>query len=175
MLVAMTGGDGTGVVEQARRMAGREIEGIALVGLDASHELRALLDERRIPYVAIDAGDGASPTASVQGDYRTAGETVARVQRNRSNASPQYRRLSIVFVPNAAGAPPLLRAGEWSHAAVPDSIPVWLTAIPGAFVGTVAPPTCRTQPGPRPSHRSARAHLPRPTSEPTRSRPDRRD
>ena len=70
-----------------------------------------------------------------------AGETVERVQRNASNAGRQYRRLSIVFVPNAEGAPPLLRAGEWSHAAVPDSIPVWLTAVPGAFVGTVAPAT----------------------------------
>ncbi len=86
------------------------------------------------------AGLAANAAASeVARDPAAAGETVARVQRNASTASPQYRRLSIVFVPNVKGAPPLLRAGEWSHAAVPDSLPVWLTAIPGAFIGTVAP------------------------------------
>jgi phosphoserine phosphatase RsbU/P len=88
------------------------------------------------------AGLAANAAASEVGRApAAAGETMARVQRNASNAGRQYRRLSIVFVPNAEGAPPLVRAGEWSHAAVPDSIPVWLTAVPGAFVGTVAPAT----------------------------------
>jgi sigma-B regulation protein RsbU (phosphoserine phosphatase) len=68
-----------------------------------------------------------------------AAETVARVQRAASTASRQYRRLSIAFVPTGDGAPPLLRAGEWSHAAVPDHVPVWLTAASGAFNGTIAP------------------------------------
>ena len=47
---------------KARRMAGREIEGMLLVGIDTEPELRTLLDERRIPYVA------------VEGDYLAAGE-----------------------------------------------------------------------------------------------------
>jgi sigma-B regulation protein RsbU (phosphoserine phosphatase) len=82
----------------------------------------------------------ANAAASEVGRHPTAAaETVARVQRNASSASRQYRRLSIVFVPNAAGAPPLVRAGEWTHVAVPDTIPAWLTATPDAFVGTIAP------------------------------------
>ena len=86
------------------------------------------------------AGLAANAAASEVGrNPAAAAETVARVQRNASNASRQYRRLSIVFVPNAVGAPPLARAGEWSHAGVPDTIPAWLTAAPGAFVGTIAP------------------------------------
>ena len=88
------------------------------------------------------AGLAANAAASEVGRApAAAGETMARVQRNASNAGPLHLRLSIVFVPNAEGAPPLVRAGEWGHAAGPNSIPVWLTAVPGAFVGTVAPAT----------------------------------
>ena len=86
------------------------------------------------------AGLAANAAASEVGrNPATAAETVARVQRNASNAGRQYRRLSIAFVPNAAGAPPLVRAGEWSHAATPDKIPVWLTTATGRFIGTIAP------------------------------------
>jgi phosphoserine phosphatase RsbU/P len=91
------------------------------------------------------AGLAANAAAAEIGrNPATAGETVARVQRNTSTAGRQYRRLSIVFVPAADGAPPLVRAGEWSHAAAaPDRIPVWLTAAPGPFIGTVAPAAAR--------------------------------
>jgi sigma-B regulation protein RsbU (phosphoserine phosphatase) len=86
------------------------------------------------------AGLAANAAASEVGRNPAATEeTVARVQRAASTASRQYRRLSIVFVPNAAGAPPQQRAGEWSHAPVPDRMPAWLTATSGAFIGTVAP------------------------------------
>lgn len=78
MLLAATGRDSDRVVEEARAMAGREIEGVVLVGLSAPEELRALLDERRIPHVAVDAAHCAPSTASVEGDYCAAGETVAR-------------------------------------------------------------------------------------------------
>jgi sigma-B regulation protein RsbU (phosphoserine phosphatase) len=85
------------------------------------------------------AGLAANAAASEVGRApAAAAETVERVQRNAANAR-QYRRLSIVFVPTAAGAPPLVRAGEWSHVAVPETIPAWLTATPDAFVGTIAP------------------------------------
>jgi sigma-B regulation protein RsbU (phosphoserine phosphatase) len=86
------------------------------------------------------AGLAANAAASEVGrNPATAAETVARVQRNASNASRQYRRMSIVFVPITEGAPPLVRAGEWTHTAVPASIPVWLTSTSGSFIGTVAP------------------------------------
>jgi sigma-B regulation protein RsbU (phosphoserine phosphatase) len=64
-------------------------------------------------------------------------ETVLRVQRNASIAQRRYRALSIVFVPTAEKAPRLTRAGEWSHAPVPDRIPPWLRAG-REFVGTIA-------------------------------------
>jgi phosphoserine phosphatase RsbU/P len=64
-------------------------------------------------------------------------ETVSRVQRNASAAQRRYRALSIVFVPLAENAPRLARAGEWSHAPVPDRIPPWLR-VGREFVGTIA-------------------------------------
>jgi sigma-B regulation protein RsbU (phosphoserine phosphatase) len=86
------------------------------------------------------AGLAANAAASEVGrNPATAAETVARVQRNASTASRQYRRMSIVFVPTVDGAPPLARAGEWTHTAVPDTVPAWLRAVSGSFIGTVAP------------------------------------
>ena len=86
------------------------------------------------------AGLAANAAASEVGrNPATAAETVARVQRNASTASRQYRRMSIVFVPTTDGAPPLVRAGEWTHTTVPASIPVWLASTSGSFIGTVAP------------------------------------
>ena len=71
------------------------------------------------------AGLAANAAASEVGRApAAAGETMARVQRNASNAGRQYRRLSIVFVPNAEGAPPLVRAGEWSLGYVIVDLPI---------------------------------------------------
>jgi phosphoserine phosphatase RsbU/P len=87
------------------------------------------------------AGLAANAAASEIGrNPAAANETVARVQRAASTASRYYRRLSVVFVPTPPDAPPLLRAGEWSHVKPPDQMPAWLTATSGSFDGTVAPP-----------------------------------
>jgi phosphoserine phosphatase RsbU/P len=69
-------------------------------------------------------------------------ETIARIQRSTSRL---YRTLSIAFVPTAPGAPPAVRAGEWTHTAqIPETVPEWVTRPADGFRGTIiAPPDRR--------------------------------
>ena len=75
-LIAATGGDSDRAVGAARAMAAREVEGLFVVGVELEGSLGALLDERRIPYVLVDACGGTPTKASVDVSYAAAGETV---------------------------------------------------------------------------------------------------
>jgi phosphoserine phosphatase RsbU/P len=67
----------------------------------------------------------------------TTAETVARVQRNGSQA---YRGVALAFVPMTSDAPPPVRAGRWEHVPVPTAVPDWLKTRADTWEGTIAVP-----------------------------------
>ena len=77
MLAAAAGSVGDLAVHTARAMAGREIEGLLVVGAAPQEALRALLDERRIPWVMVDAVGGRVGDVAVGADYAAAGRIAA--------------------------------------------------------------------------------------------------
>jgi LacI family transcriptional regulator len=78
MLIEATGGDDHRAVDAAAAMAGREVEGLLVVGVDPKQALTGLLDGRHIPYVMVDAGGDVPPEISVGVGYAGGGETVGR-------------------------------------------------------------------------------------------------
>jgi LacI family transcriptional regulator len=77
-LVAAPGGDGDPGGGGARAMAAREVEGLVVVGTEPGATMGALLNERRIPYVLVDAGGHTSLALRVDVSYAVAGENAAR-------------------------------------------------------------------------------------------------
>lgn len=86
-----------------------------------------------VSHAQLAAGAAAAEIARTPG---SSADTLARVQRSTSRI---YRALSMTFVPTAAGAPALLRAGEWAHTPLPpDRVPIWVRTRKEGFAGTVA-------------------------------------
>ncbi|MEO8754447.1 MAG: LacI family DNA-binding transcriptional regulator [Casimicrobiaceae bacterium] len=77
MLLATSGGADEHAATLARAMAGREIEGLLLLGIQVPDTLGVLLAQRRIPYVLADAVGEVGAEGPVVGvDYALAGWTV---------------------------------------------------------------------------------------------------
>jgi LacI family transcriptional regulator len=78
MLLATSGGADEHAATIARAMAGREIEGLLLIGTYVPETLGVLLAQRRIPCVLVDAvGEVGAEDTVVGVDYALAGRTVA--------------------------------------------------------------------------------------------------